>query len=103
MNTATTITDLPEFSYLLAEPTDRGVVDIPRVLGAHVVDERVHLARQLPHDGQRGHVQSHTGTLLQFRLVNLEGDRREREGERERPIKHYEDILVYNHNYICMT
>ena len=62
---------LPELADLVVEPADAREADLSGVLERHVVDERVDLARQHPHDGERRHVERHARPLLEFCLVNL--------------------------------
>lgn len=63
--------NLSQLPDLVSQTPHGGIGDIPGVLGRHVVDERVHLPQQLPHDGQGGHVQGHPRPLLEARLVYL--------------------------------
>ncbi len=63
---------LSELPDLFGEPPHRGVVDISWILRGHIEHEWVHLTRQLSHYGKGGHVQRHSGTLLQLGLVQLD-------------------------------
>ncbi|GMS82430.1 hypothetical protein PENTCL1PPCAC_4605, partial [Pristionchus entomophagus] len=60
--------DLSELSDLLGETSHISVRNVAGVFVGHFVDERVHLAGQLPHDGERRHVECDT-SALQYRLL----------------------------------
>jgi len=62
---------LPELADLVVEPADAREADLARVLERHVVDERVDLAREHAHDGERRHVERHARPLLHLGLVDL--------------------------------
>jgi hypothetical protein len=63
--------NLSQFANLFTETSDFGVGDISGVFVGHVVDEGVDLARQVPHDGQGGHVQCNSSAGLQLGFVQL--------------------------------
>ena len=62
---------LPELADLVVQPADAAEAHLPRVLERHVVHQRVDLARQHAHDGERRHVERHARSLFQLRLVDL--------------------------------
>ena len=63
--------DFTQLADLFIQATHRGVLDVARVLRLHMEHHRVHLARQMAHDCQRGHVERHSSPLQQLGLVDL--------------------------------
>ena len=57
---------LAQLADLLVEAADGRVLHVARVLGLHVEHHRVDLARQLPHDRQRRHVERDARALREL-------------------------------------
>ena len=63
--------DLSKFPDLVTKSTNSRKADLPGVFERHVINERVDFPGEHAHNGQGGHVERDTGSLLELSLVDL--------------------------------